>query len=224
MSIESLKKSKLEEVRAEVKAINEDNTTYGTYEGRLDDAHAKIKYEQLLNALPEIPGLSNEDIEILEREIKQRIASLGKYRHSEYNIDTITNEEEFRKAVDRVHYQHRYDAGAMFGTLTDYEAKKDYQVLLSLLDDIYGLSNDFKAEMKALIQKKIDNIPAVETEKMEERQAYKEEFQQAFMEAKERFNSFGFFKKMKLRKEGKAPEQLNTKFLGIKEVNSLYRK
>ena len=132
MSLESLKRSKVDEVRREIKAINYQHVTSHTYEGKLSDEEARREYQKLLDILPDIPGLTNDERNMLQDEIQQRIDTLGKYEHSAYNLDTITDEESFRKAVDRVHYEHRYDAGAMFGTLTDYEAEKDYNTLLSL--------------------------------------------------------------------------------------------
>lgn len=224
MSLQKLKESKIEEVRKEINAIHKDNTSYGTYEGRLSDHAAKKAYEEILNALHEIPGLSIDDIIQLEKELKQRINTIGKYSHLGYNIDNVTNEEDFRKAVEQVHYEHRYDAGAMFGTLTAYEAEKDYNILLELLNDILGLTEEFKTEMRALIQQKIDAIPEVEKEKKEEQKKYEEEYKKAFEEAKKRFNSLSFFQKLKLRKEGKSLEQIDLNRLGIDQVNSLYRK
>lgn len=224
MSLQKLKESKIEEVRKEIKAIHEDNTSYGTYEGRLSDHAAKKAYEEILNALHEIPGLSIDDIIQLEKELKQRINTIGKYSHHGYNIDNVTNEEDFRKAVEQVHYEHRYDAGAMFGTLTAYEAEKDYNILLELLNDILGLTEEFKTEMRALIRQKIDAIPEVEKEKLEELEAYEAEIKKAFDEAKERFNSLGYFQKLKLKKERKDPEQIDIRFMGVKQIDSLYRK
>ncbi len=224
MNLKKLKTSKLEEVRNEIKRINEQNIAYGTYEGRIDDEAAKSEYQELLDSLMEIPGLSVDDIVVLQQEIQQRMNTIGKYKHSVYNLDNIIDEETFRKAVERVHYQHRYDAGAMFGTLSPNEAERDYNILLILLDDVIGLSDNFKEEMRGLIQQKIDNIPAVQQEKIEEYKTYQAEHKKAFEEAKERFNKLGLFQKLKLKKQGKAPEQLNAEDLGIDQVNALYRK
>ena len=224
MSLEKLKENKIEEVRREIMEINKQNSVYGTYETRLSDEAAKAAYEEILGALHEIPGLSIDDIIQLEKEIQQRINTIGKYRNSEYNIDNVSDEKKFRKAVERVHYQHRYDAGAMFGTLSADEAERAYNTLLELLNDVIGLSDSFKAEMTALIERKITEIPKVELEKIEEYKRYQAKAHMAFNQAKARFNELGFFKKLKLRREGMAPEQIDVDIIGIEGVNALYRK
>lgn len=234
MSLESLMKSKIDEVRKEIKSIHFQNTTYGTYLGRLQDGDAIIKYKELLNALPKIPGLSDADIEILRQEIKQRINTVGKYENSDYNIDNVTNEEEFKRAVDEVYYKHRYDAGAMIGTLTPYEAEKKYNTLLELLNDVIGFSQQFKDDMRLLIQQKIKEIPAEEKAKQEEIKREEEEIRlekiaheqarkKAFEEAKRRFNSAGLFYKFKCIINGEAPFQLkDIKDYRITQINALY--
>ena len=54
----------------------------------------------------------------------------------------IKNVEDFKKAIEKVHYEHRYDAGAMMGTLTANEAKRTYERLLNALDTIPDLSEE----------------------------------------------------------------------------------
>lgn len=223
MSLENLMKPKIDLVRAEMKNINFYHVTKGTYEGGFSDAEAKIEYTNLLNALPEIPGLSEEEIEILKEEIQHRISMVGTDMHHAYNIDTIKNVEDFKKAIEKVHYEHRYDAGAMMGTLTPQEAERDYKAILSLVDEVKGLTDKEKEELRAEIQTKLENIPQVQQEKREEREAYDEELNREFEAAKARFASLSFFERRKLKKAKKAPENQDLKFMTVDDVKRLYK-
>ena len=223
MSLEHLMTKKIDMVREEIKNIHYYHVTPGTYHGRWTDDEARLKYTELLNSLPKMPGLSAEDIEILKEEIQYKISKIGVYVHSYYNADNIKNANDFEKAIERVHYEHRYDAGAMFGTLTDYEAESDYRVLFNLLDEVKGLTEEEKTRLRAEILTRIEKIPEVHEEKRAERKAYDDAFAQAFEDAKARFEKLSFFEKVKLRKKNKAPEDQKLKFMTIDEVNKLYR-
>lgn len=223
MSLESLMTRKIDLVRAEIENIHYQHVTPGTYQGRWDDDEARREYTILLESLPEIPGLSLEEIEILKKEIQYKIDKIGVYVDPDYNVDTIKNSNDFRKAIERVHHQHRYDAGAMFGTLTPDEAERDYNTLLQLLNEIDWLTEEEKVEFRAEIATRIENIPKVQQEKRAERIAYDQAFDKAFAEAKKRFDKLSFFEKMKLRRARKAPEHQKTDFMTIEDVNRLYR-
>lgn len=217
-------RSKVDEVRAEIKAIHYQHTTSGTYEGRLSDKQAEKQYRELLDLLPEVPGLTNDEIALLTEEINSKINKIGVYIDPDYNTDTIKSFEDFEKAIERIHYQHRYDAGAMFGTLTEDEAKRDYNTLLSLLSEIPSLSVKQMEKLRNEINSRIDNIPKIEEEKVVERRTYREEKVKAFEDAKNRFNRLGFFTKLKLRRQKQSPEHQDVKFMTAEEINGLYKK
>lgn len=223
MSLESLMTRKIDLVRAEIENIHYQHVTPGTYHGRWDDDEARREYTILLESLPEIPGLSLEEIEILKKEIQYKIDKIGVYVDPDYNVETIKNSNDFRKAIERVHHQHRYDAGAMFGTLTADEAERDYNTLMQLIDEVEGLTEEEKVEFRTEIATRIENIPKVQQEKRAERIAYDQAFDKAFAEAKKRFDKLSFFEKMKLRRARKAPEHQKTDFMTIEDVNRLYR-
>ncbi len=224
MSYERLKRTKLEEVRAAIKEIEYDHK-FGldAMIGPLTDDEAKRSYVELIRTLPEVPGITPEEIKILTNEITKKINKIGIYVHPDYNDEVLITEEDFRKAIEKVHYEHRYDAGAMFETLSENEAIKDYNIVLGVL-----LKSELPEEVKNALRKeivtKIGQIPKVEEEKAAQRKAYAQEVDNAFLEAKARFKKLSLFTRAKLRLEGKAPEQLNRAFMDVEDMNSLYRK
>lgn len=220
-NLEKLMVPKIEEVRKVIKIINEQHTTSGTYEGRLSDGEALSDYQQLLEALPSIPGLSEEDIKTLTIEIEKYIDRIHNPVDDRYNLDTITNEETFRKAIETIHYEHRYSAGGTFGPLTEGEALWDYQLLLNLLDKMDNLTVEVKDELRREVQVRIDATSKVEEEKRADRIAVEEE---EFSKAKDRFNKLSSFEKLKLKLKGKAPEQLNRESMDSVDYRRLYRK
>ncbi len=220
-NLDKLMVPKIEEVRNVIKAINKQNTTFGTYEGRLTDEDALSDYQQLLEALPSIPGLSEEDIKTLTIEIEKYIDRIHNPVDERYNLDTITNEETFRKAIETIHYEHRYSAGGTFGPLTEGEALWDYRLLLNLLDKMDNLTVEVKDALRREVQVRIDATSKVEEEKRADRIAVEEE---EFSKAKDRFNKLSSFEKLKLKLKGKAPEQLNRESMDSVDYRRLYRK
>lgn len=220
-NLEKLMVPKIEEVRSVIKAINKQHTTSGTYEGRLSDEESLSDYQQLIEALPSIPGLSEEDIKLLTVEIEKHIDKIHNPVDERYNLDTITNEEEFRKAIERIHYEHRYSAGGTFGPLTEGEAVSDYRLLISLLDKMENLTPEVKDVLRKEVQDKIESTASVEEEKRADRRAVKEE---EFAKAKGRFNELSAFTKLKLKLKGQAPEQLNQDSMDTRDLRGLYRK
>ena len=212
---------KIEEVRKAIKAINYQHTTSGTYAGRLTDGEALKDYNELLEALPSIPGLSEEDIKVLTAEIEKRIDRVKNPVDERYNLDTITNEESFRKAIETISYEHRYSAGGTFGPLTEGEAVYYYKLLLSLLDKIDNLSVEVKDTLRKEVQEKIDSTDKVEEEKRADRRAVKEK---EFLKAKSRFDKLSSFQKLKLNLKGQAPDQINYDSMDTYELRSLYKK
>ena len=219
--LENLMVPKIEEVRKAIKDINYQHTTSGTYEGKLSDEEALSDYKKLLEALPSIPGLSEDDIKVLTTEIEKYISRVYNPVDERYNEDTITNEEQFRKAIERIHYEHRYSAGGTFGPLTEGEAVSDYRLLISLLDKMDNLTPEVKDVLRKEVQDKIESTASVEEEKRADRRAIKEE---EFAKAKGRFNELSAFTKLKLKLKGQAPEQLNQDSMDTRDLRGLYRK
>lgn len=225
MEYENIKKSNVDRVREALNAIDY-NHKEGTsvMMGPLSDKEAKEEYMKLLASLPEIPGITEDEIKLLTTEITNKINKIGVYVHPEYNEEKLTNYDEVIAAIERVHYQHRYDAGAMFGTLTVLEATNDYNRILGLLPKIESLTDEQRRELSAVIRTKIGQIPKVEEEKEAERVAAEEEFFNAFQEAKGRFKKLSVFQKIKLSLKGMAPNQIDQVFMTTDDMNNLYRK
>ena len=212
---------KIEEVRKVIKAINYQYTTSGTYAGRLTDEQALKDYNELLEALPSIPGLSEEDIKVLTTEIEKKIDRIHNPVDERYNVDTITNEEQFRKAIERVHYEHRYSAGGTFGPLTEGEAQYYYRLLIDLLDKIQGITPEVKDALRNEVQDKINSTATVEEEKRADKRAAKA---QEFSKAKGRFDKLSAFQKLKLNLKGEAPDKIDYDSLDMLDIRGLYRK
>ena len=73
--------------------------------------------------------------------------------------------DQVRDAIDAIHYEHRYDAGAMIGVLNAAEAETEYKKLQELLDVIPELGDEEREILKREISEKIKKIPEVEAEK-----------------------------------------------------------
>lgn len=219
-NLESLMKPKIEEVRDVIKNIHYQYVTPGTYEGKLSDEQAISDYQELLKALPSIPGLSEEDIKVLTAEIEKKIDRIHNPVDERYNEDTITNEDDFRKAIEQIHYEHRYSAGGTFGPLTAGEAVEYYKILLKLLDKVDNLSSEEKDILRKEVQDKIDSTGVVEEAKRADRRAAKEK---EFSKAKDRFNKLSSFERLKLKLKGQSPEQVNYDSLDMRDLRRLYK-
>lgn len=128
------------------------------------------------------------------------------------------------EAIEHVHHEHRYDAGAMMGTLTDQEAERDYRQILRALPDIPGLSEEERENLKAAIETRIAGIPQVEAEKSAEYEAYEASKKAAFEAAKVRFNALSAFEQMKIRRAKQAPDQIDIDWVSPAELNGMYVK
>ena len=82
------------------------------------------------------------------------------------DILCLTKKQQVQAEIARIHFEHRYDAGAMFGTLTDGEAKRTYEILARRIPEIPGLTEEERNELLQEIAKRIENIPQVENEKV----------------------------------------------------------
>jgi hypothetical protein len=219
-NVEKLMKPKIDEVKEVIENIHYQHITPGTYEGRLSDEEALKDYNELLEALPSIPGLSEEDIKVLTTEIEKKIGRIHNPVDERYNEDTITNEEEFRKAIEQIHYEHRYSAGGTMGPLTEGEACEYYRLLLNLLDKMDNLTPEVKETLRKEVQGKIDSTEKVEEAKMEDRRAVKAE---EFAKAKARFNRLSSFERLKLKLRGQTPDQVNYESMDMRDLRRLYK-
>lgn len=91
------------------------------------------------------------------------------------DILCLTKKQQVQAEIARIHFEHRYDAGAMFGTLTEDEAKRTYETLARRIPGIPGLTEEEKSELLQEIAKRIENIPQVENEKVLYPDEYPEE-------------------------------------------------
>lgn len=137
-------------------------------------------------------------------------------------MDTKAIKKAILEEIEKVHYQHRHDAGAMFGTLSPEEAEKAYREILNRISTNHQLSSDDYQELTDLIESKINNIPQVEREKENEYQKSEQTWNNSFARAKQRFDQLSFFKKRRLRLEGKDPESLG-EVISAEQLDKLYR-
>lgn len=91
------------------------------------------------------------------------------------DILCLTKKQQVQAEIARIHFEHRYDAGAMFGTLTDYEAKFTYEKLARMIPEIPGLTAQEREELLQEVEVRIQNIPQVEREKEEKPYEYPDE-------------------------------------------------
>ncbi len=225
MDNDGLTKTRVERVRDKIKLIDyEHKIGSSPMIGQISDEEARRSYRDLLAVLPSIPEITKEEIELLTKEINKKLNKVGVYVHPSYNSDVITDYDGVVKAIEKIHHEHRYDAGAMFGTLTEMEAINAYNILITILPEIESLTDEQRNDLSAQIRVKIGQTSIVEEEKKAEREAEKAEFDKAFEEAKERFKKLSIFQKIRLNLKGKNPEQLETEFMNVNDVNGLYRR
>lgn len=74
----------------------------------------------------------------------------------------MTSMQRVLDLLDRIEYEYKIDAGPSYGTLTEREVKYRYDLLLSSLPNIPGLSEQERTELEAKIQEKVRDIPRVE--------------------------------------------------------------
>lgn len=91
------------------------------------------------------------------------------------DILCLTKKQQVQAEIARIHFEHRYDAGAMFGTLTEYEAKHAYEKLAQMIPKIPDLTSQEKEELLQEVEVRIQNIPRVEKEKEEKPDEYPDE-------------------------------------------------
>lgn len=91
------------------------------------------------------------------------------------DILCLSKKQQVQAEIARIHFEHRYDAGAMFGTLTDYEAKYTYEKLAQMIPKIPGLTAQEREDLLQEIEVRIKNIPQVEKEKEEKPYEYPDE-------------------------------------------------
>lgn len=75
---------------------------------------------------------------------------------------SMTSMQRVLDLLDRIEYEYKIDAGPSYGTLTEREVKYRYDLLLSSLPNIPGLSEQERTELEAKIQEKVRDIPRVE--------------------------------------------------------------
>lgn len=134
-----------------------------------------------------------------------------------------TKKQEVLEAIEKIHFEHRHDAGAMFGTLTPDEAERDYRALSNSLDIMPGLTAEDIDELRQEIENRIQNIPQVEAEKEAEYQKDEQRKARAFENAKARYRQLSFFEKQKLKLEGKDPDSLDIEYMYPEHLDALYR-
>ena len=221
--VEKLMNKKVDLVRTAIRIIEHKHKLPVSNPESINQEQAASDYNELLAALPTIPDLTNEERKELSNEINDKMFRLGFVDHSEYNPTNLVDEETFTKAVERVNYQHRYDAGAMFGTLTAKEAERDYNIILGVLEES-DLSPEVKEAIRAMIADKLEHIPDVEAEKRTEEQEYTDRLMNAFNDAKIRFKNLSAYERMIYKMQGKDPEHLDPNDMELEEVRGLYKK
>ena len=174
--------TKKQQVQAEIARIHfEHRYDAGALFGTLSASEAKGAYTKLAAMINSIPGLTDAEKEELRQEINVRIQNIpqvemDKDEHPEeypdeceYGVakDTLfkLKVEQVRDRIAKVHYEHRYDAGAMWGTLSASEAESEYVKLMGLLYSIPDITSEESDMLAEEIQERIDKIPEVEAEK-----------------------------------------------------------
>lgn len=142
------------------------------------------------------------------------------------NIEHLlkTKYEQVVAAIEHIHYEHTVDAGAMFGTLTESEARHEYTKLLNALPNIPNLTDEERKTLAEMINAKIAAIPQVEAEQRAAYEAYEADKKAAFDAAKKRFDSLSTFEKLRLRQQKQDPNQIDVDWLTLPEIDQLYRK
>lgn len=142
------------------------------------------------------------------------------------NIDYLlkTKYEQVVAAIEHIHYEHTVDAGAMWGTLTESEARHEYTKLLNALPNIPNLTDEERKTLAEMINAKIAAIPQIEAEQRAAYEEYEGKKKVAFEEAKQRFASLSSFEKLRLKQMKQDPEQIDVDWLTLPEIDQLYRK
>ena len=183
--------TKKQQVQAEIARIHfEHRYDAGAMFGTLTDREAKVTYEKLALRIPQIPGLTDQEKEELLQEVQERIQNIPQVEqdkrdnpdeYPEEREDGVSKKtlfknkvEQVRDRIEQVHYEHRYDAGAMWGVLTAREAESEYVKLMGLLYSIPDITPEERDMLVDEIQQKIDKIPEVEEEKHAEYLAFQE--------------------------------------------------
>ena len=106
------------------------------------------------------------------------------------NIDHLlkTKYEQVVAAIEHIHYEHTIDAGSMWGTLTESEARHEYTKLLNALPNIPNLTDEERKTLAEMINAKIAAIPQIEAEQRAAYEEYEGKKNAAFEEAKQRQN------------------------------------
>lgn len=219
---EMIMKTKYQEVLEKIEAIDYKHKEDSGMVGVLSDNEALSEYKTLREVIIQIPGLSGDEINKLVWIINKKIDRIVHPVHPLYNEDLITNEEEFRAAIQDIHYKHRYDDG-MMGTLDENDAIRLYNVLLEVLSKMENLSESVIRSLRDEIKIKIGRVHLVEEEKLNEYNENKIKHEEAFRNAKERFKSLSLFEKIKLYKNKMAPKNQDIEFMSIEEIDELYK-
>lgn len=205
--------TKKQQVQAEIERIHfEHRYDAGALFGTLGEDEARRAYETLAQRIDNIPGLTDAEKEELKQEIATRIQNIpqvekDKDEHPEeypdeyeYGVprDTLfkLKVDQVRDRIAKVHYEHRYDAGAMWGVLTASEAESEYVKLMGLLYSVPDITPEESDMLAAEIQDRIDKIPEVEAEKNAECAEIQEKLNKR-QKKKSGCGFFGIFKRKK---------------------------
>lgn len=221
MDYDYLTKTKYQEVKEAIERVHYQHTVDAGMMGLLSDREALNEYEELLDLINSLSGLSEDEVRDLTDNINSKIDWIKNPRHSFYNEERITTEEEFKDAIEHIHYRHRYDDGIM-GTLDAGDATYLYNVLLEVLERMKGLSDETKKSLRDAVKVKIGQVNIVEEEKIQEYREYKEKQTAAFELAKQRYKSLSLFEKIKLHRQKQTPKYQDVDFMSVEEIDNLY--
>ena len=70
--------------------------------------------------------------------------------------------KEVLAEMERIHFEQRFDAGAMFDTLSAEEATRAYNGLLAKLPSIPGITDAERDTLQKEIERRIAEVPNVE--------------------------------------------------------------
>lgn len=213
--------NKYEELKGAIEKVHYQHTVDAGMMGLLSDQEALKAYKEIMGTINQTTELTEEEIKELTNIISDKIDRIIHPRHPMYNEDLITNEEEFKVAIENIHYRQRYDDGIM-GTLNDGDAIKLYNILLGVLEKMKGLSPEVERALRKSVMVKIGQAPKVEREKIDEYNEYKVKQQVAFEAAKERFKSLSLFEKFKLYRLKQTPKHQDVDFMSVEEIDNLY--
>lgn len=219
--LNDLMKSKYEQVIEAIEKVDYEYLEGSGMMGTLSDQEAIDKYNEILEVISLLSELSVDEVNRLTAIVNKKIDRIKHPIHPLYNEDRITNEEEFRAAIEHIHYRQRYDDGIM-GTLDAGDATRLYNILLEVLDKMEILSEESKKALRDEVKLRIGQVNIVEDEKIAEYHEYKAKQEAAFVEAKARYKSLSIFEKIKLNRNKMAPKHQDIKFMPVEEINELY--